>query len=103
MTVVVRINSMTQIDPDIPLPEDLETAHRLIRELLATLREKTHLSEKLQHQLNQLLRQIYGRKSEKLDPGQLLLFAREIAEAWNLARKIDPPSARKIDPPGSSK
>ena len=72
---------MTPIDPDMPLPDDLETAHRLIRELLATLREKTHLSEKLQHQIEQLLRQIYGKKSEKLDPNQLLLFARAIVEA----------------------
>ena len=72
---------MTTIDADTPLPDDLETAHRLIRELLATLREQTHLNDKLQHQLEQLLRKLYGRKSETLDPNQLLLFAREILEA----------------------
>jgi transposase len=72
---------MTPIDIDIPLPDDIETAHRLIRALLATLRQQTHLNETLQHQLEQLLRRIYGRKSEKLDPNQLLLFAREILEA----------------------
>jgi transposase len=72
---------MTPIDIDIPLPDDIETAHRLIRELLATLRQQTHLNETLQHQLEQLLRRIYGRKSEKLDPNQLMLFAREILEA----------------------
>ena len=72
---------MTPIELESPLPDDLDAAHRLIRELLATLRQQTHLNEKLQHQLEQLLRRIYGKKSEKLDPNQLLLFAREILEA----------------------
>src|SRR3954447_3504063 len=80
-TVVVRIDGMTHLDADSPLPDDLEFAHRLIRELLATLREQTHLNANLQHQLEQLLRRLYGRKSEKLDPGQLLLFAREVVDA----------------------
>jgi transposase len=61
-----------------PLPDDLETAHQLIRELLETLAQQLHLNAKLQHQLEQLLRQHYGRKSEKIDPNQLLLFAQEI-------------------------
>ena len=41
------------------LPDDLETAHQLIRELLATLHEQIHLNEKLRHQLEQLLRYRY--------------------------------------------
>jgi transposase len=61
-----------------PLPDDLETAHQLIRELLKTLAQQLHLNEKLQHQLEQLLRQRYGRKTEQIDPAQLLLFAQEI-------------------------
>ena len=72
---------MTPIELDTPLPDDLEAAHRLIRELIETLRQQTHLNEKLQHQLEQLLRRLDGRKSEQLDPNQLLLFAREILEA----------------------
>src|SRR5262245_40623569 len=72
---------MTPHDADPPLPDDLEGAHRLIHELLATLRQQAHLNANLQHQLEQLLRRVYGKKSEKLDPGQLLLFAREILEA----------------------
>src|SRR3974377_1489846 len=63
------------------LPSDLETCHQLIRELLESLAQQTHLNEKLQHQLEQILRQRYGRKTEKLDPAQLLLFAREILAA----------------------
>lgn len=70
------------IPDDVDLPDDLATAHRLIRELTATLHQQNHLIAKLQHQLEQLLRQRYGRKSEQVAPDQLLLFAREIlAEA----------------------
>jgi transposase len=61
-----------------PLPDDLETAHQLIRELLKTLAQQIHLNDKLQHQLEQLLRRRYGPKGERIDPAQLLLFAREI-------------------------
>src|SRR3974390_1161489 len=60
------------------LPDDLPTAHELIRELAETVHAQGHLIAKLQHQLEQLLRHRYGRKSEKIDPDQLLLFAREI-------------------------
>ena len=63
------------------LPTDLETCHQLIRELLESLSRQSYLNEKLQHQLEQLLRRIYGRKSEKLNPNQLLLFAQEILAA----------------------
>src|SRR5271167_4568553 len=66
------------ITPADPLPDDLETAHQLIRELLETLGQQIHLNAKLQHQLEQLLRQRYGKKSEHVDPAQLLLFAQEI-------------------------
>lgn len=79
MRAVTRIKGMTQ--PPHELPTDLETAHQLIAELLETVRTQGRFIEQLQHQLEQLLRRIYGRKSEKLDPIQLLLFARELLEA----------------------
>src|SRR6516225_10759017 len=66
------------ITADDPLPDDLEAAHQLIRELLATLGTQIHLNEELQHQLEQLLRHRFGRKTERVDPAQLLLFAQEI-------------------------
>jgi transposase len=47
------------ITPADSLPDDLETAHQLIRELLQTLSQQIHLNAKLQHQLEQLLRQRY--------------------------------------------
>lgn len=63
------------------IPDDLATAHEQIRELAQTVKDQGHLIAKLQHQLEQLLRQRYGRKSEKVDPAQLLLFAQEILAA----------------------
>jgi transposase len=83
-------------DIDDPLPDDLDACHRLIRELLDSLREQIFLNEKLQHQLEQLLRRIYGRKSEKLDPNQLLLFAREILEP----AAVEPPGTETAAPAG---
>jgi transposase len=84
-----------------PLPDDLDAAHQLIRELLKTLAQQVHLNEKLQHQLEQLLRQRYGRKTEQVDPAQLLLFAQEIlaqAEpepAPSLPSTADPAATKK--------
>jgi transposase len=66
------------ITPGDPLPDNLDAAHQLIRELLETLSQQLHLNAKLQHQLEELLRQRFGRKSERLDPAQLLLFAQDI-------------------------
>jgi transposase len=66
---------MTPGDP--ALPDDLDTAHRQIREQAETLRQQGQLIARLQHQLEQLLRQRYGKKGEKVDPDQLLLFAQD--------------------------
>jgi transposase len=79
-----------------PLPGDLETAHQLIRELLETLGQQIHLNEKLQHQLEQLLRHRYGKKSERIDPAQLLLFAQEI-----LAQAVPEPTPAAVSEPAS--
>src|SRR4051812_11644203 len=80
------------ITPADSLPDDLETAHQLIRELLQTLSQQIHLNAKLQHQLEQLLRARYGRKSERVDPAQLLLFAQEILAQAEPPPQPDPAS-----------
>src|SRR5262249_56603429 len=88
------------ITPADPLPDDIETAHQLIRELLETLGQQIHLNAKLQHQLEQLLRHRYGRKSERIDPAQLLLFAQEIlAQA---EPEPDPTPQPEPEPPPST-
>ena len=90
---------MATLDADAPLPDDIESAHRLIRELLVSLHRQAHLNEKLQHQLELLLRRLYGKKSEKLDPGQLLLFAREIVEADGSQPEPDSATPSPAKPP----
>src|SRR3954471_21039222 len=85
-----------------PLPDDLDAAHQLIRELLETLGQQIHLNAKLQHQLEQLLRQRYGRKSERVDPAQLLLFAREIlAQAEPETTPHPAPTPEPAPPPSA--
>jgi transposase len=85
-----------------PLPDDLETAHQLIRELLETLGQQIHLNAKLQHQLEQLLRRRYGKKGERVDPAQLLLFAREILAQAQPTPQPDPvPEPAPAPPPGA--
>lgn len=87
---------------DSALPDDLDTAHRQIREQAETLRQQGQLIARLQHQIEQLLRQRYGKKGEKVDPDQLLLFAKDIlAQAEPMAPAPQPaePAAAK---PGSS-
>src|SRR5437764_9151074 len=90
------------ISPADPLPDDLETAHQLIRELLETLGQQIHLNAKLQHQLEQLLRQRYGRKSERIDPAQLLLFAQEILAQADPEPEPEPDPASEPTPPASA-
>ena len=87
------------------LPDDLATAHELIRELAKTVHTQGHLIAKLQHQLEQLLRQRYGRKTETIDPAQLLLFAREILAAGETTTpepsppSETPPTPAEANPP----
>ncbi|HVW36363.1 MAG TPA: transposase, partial [Pirellulales bacterium] len=48
--------------------------------------------EQLEHRLDQVLRKLYGRSSEKVDPHQLTLF-----EASPQASAVEPPAAAKED------
>ena len=61
------------------LPDDLATCHGMIRELAASLRNAHREVEQLGHRLDLLLRRLYGPRSERVDTGQLLLFA-DLAE-----------------------
>jgi transposase len=90
---------MTPGDP--ALPDDLDTAHRQIREQAETLRRQGELIARLQHQLEQLLRDRHGKKGEKVDPDQLLLFARDIlAQAEPMSPAPQPPAPAGSRPSG---
>jgi hypothetical protein len=55
------------------LPQAPEDLQQYCAQLLAELTEKTQLIDKLTHELALFRRYLYGRRSEKLDPAQLLL------------------------------
>src|SRR4051794_31431984 len=84
------------------LPDDLATAHELIHELAKTVHTQGHLIAKLQHQLEQLLRHRFGRKSERLDPAQLLLFAREVLAELEAAAATPTAEPAEAAPPAAS-
>ena len=65
----------TQILEPQTLPSDLATCHALIQVQREHLDNATRKLTQMEHQLQQLLRRMYGRSSEKIDPKQLALFA----------------------------
>jgi transposase len=67
----MRPNAAT---PDVTLPDDPETLKAMIHELLVALHDKERKLEGVQHRLDQLLRRLYGPKSERFRPDQPGLF-----------------------------
>jgi transposase len=57
------------------LPNDLDTLKRMIVELMATLHEERRDKENLKQRLKLLLDRLYGPRTERCHPDQLLLFA----------------------------
>lgn len=68
-------------DKNAPLPEDLAACHAMIQlerqvrqQLTEQLESATRQLARTEHRLEQLLRRLYGRSAEKLDPDQRVLF-----------------------------
>lgn len=59
---------------DAPLPNDLPVCQGMIRELLTMLHERDRQLAGVQHQLDLLLKHLYGPKAERFDPNQPTLF-----------------------------
>ena len=76
------------------LPADLVAAHAMIQHLVAQQREKDRTIHSLEHQLEQLLRRLYGRSSEKIDPAQQVLFA----ELLQQLQSQQPPAPAPVEP-----
>jgi transposase len=66
--------------PDAPpppasnLPDDPAVLRGLVHELLATNRQQQRRIDQLEHRLDQLLKQVYGPRADKLNPDQLRMF-----------------------------
>jgi transposase len=82
------MQSASNATPYVLLSNDLAQCHALIiqlmavkDELTATLRLQEREKAHLLHRVEYLVRQLYGRRSEKIDPAQLLLFVAQAMEA----------------------
>jgi len=64
---------------DEPLPDDPRTLQAMVRELLEALASERRTSESLRTRLDQLLRRLYGPKSEKVSKTPSL-FEEELSE-----------------------
>jgi hypothetical protein len=78
------------VDPA-ALPDDPAFLKQLVAQRFAELREKDRQLAKLEHHMHLLLKKVYGRSSEQLDPNQHLLF--------DLAAEPEEESAAKPEPP----
>ena len=57
------------------LPDDVTALKAIVHELHESLHQAQRRNQQLEHRLTQLLRARYGPKADRLDPGQLVLFA----------------------------
>jgi transposase len=86
------------------LPDEVATLQDRVRELLASLRQQQHNYEALRHQIDLLLRRLYGPRTERFDPSQLLLFDETASPADTTApppdEATDVSSPRRCRPHG---
>jgi transposase len=74
-TPVSTVSRITAATPSAALPTDVIALQQMVLQLLGQINDKTRENFDLQCQLDWLRRQLFGRKSEKMDPKQRLLFA----------------------------
>lgn len=82
------------------LPNDPAALQRMVAGLLEKLESQEQRLRQMQHWLEQLLRQRYGHKSERLDENQLFLFAVEMAGTGQQVPPEPPSAAPKPKPEG---
>lgn len=88
--------------PPDSLPDDPATLKRMVLELIATLAETRHEREQLQRRIELLLHRIYGRRSERFDPNQPLLFP-DLNQAPDLPSPAAAASPADTEPQASKK
>jgi transposase len=81
------------------LPNDPEFLKGLVVQLVETVRDRDGRIQRLEHNMDLLLRRMYGRSSEKLDPRQRMLFENlSVEESPPVAPLAEPaPSDRPVD------
>jgi transposase len=88
---VMSTDAPLKVDPD-QLPADVGVLKSLVVQLVETLHERDRRIAKLEHHMDLLVRKVYGRTSEKLDPQQLPLFEKQGADDGEPA-VVDQPAA----------
>lgn len=94
-TPASKTSRITAESPASELPTDVVTLQQMVLQLLGQINDKTRENFDLQCQLDWLRRQLFGRKSEKMDPKQRLLFA-DLFE--KLQQQLDQQPAAEPDP-----
>src|SRR5208283_1484818 len=90
------------IDPH-HLPDDAAVLRQIVLHLLQMVEDKDRLLERVQHQLEQLLRHRYGQKREHIDENQLFLFAAHIVAAMQAGTApAATPSSDSAAPPDAA-
>ena len=80
----------TQLPEDATFPDELATCHALIQIQREQLDNASRKITQMEHQLQQLLRRLYGRSSEKIDPRQMVLFAEMLKQLEEQNPPADP-------------
>ena len=91
----------TQVLARDTLPSDLAACHALIRQLLEQLDNSTRKLTQMEQRQQQLLRRLYGRSSEKIDPKQMALFA-EMLKALEAQNPPAAPEPAPVAPPATT-
>src|SRR5262245_35048456 len=60
--------------PELNLPTDVAVCHGMIRELVASNRQLRRRQEQLEHQLDQVLKRLYGPRADRIHSDQPSLF-----------------------------
>lgn len=82
------------MEPEPQLPTDPQALRQCVLELLSTLQERDRRIGQLSSQLEALKRRLFGKRSEKLDPDQLLL---ELG-AWLITQPPEAPAPQPVVP-----
>ncbi len=82
-----------KVDPD-QLPNDTGVLKSLVVQLVESLHERDRRIAKLEHHMDLLVRKVYGRTSEKVDPQQLPLFEKQGETAGDEAIRAAPPESQ---------
>src|SRR6185503_1585720 len=83
-----------KVDPD-QLPQDVGVLKSVVVQLVESLQERDRRIAQLEHHMDLLVRKVFGRTSEKLDPRQLALFEKQDDAASEVEGGAPPSSSEE--------